>query len=69
MRFAGKSAMIAGAARGIGKVFAAVYVADGATFSIVDDKNLTGPRKLQWPSARVPMPSSPRPSTSTAGSG
>ncbi len=42
-RLAGKSALITGAARGIGRAFAAAYVAEGATVAL-GDINLDGAR-------------------------
>jgi galactitol 2-dehydrogenase len=44
MRLAGKTALITGAARGIGRAFAAAYVAEGARVAIADI-NLAGAQK------------------------
>lgn len=44
MRLAGKTALITGAARGIGRAFAAAYIAEGARVAI-GDINLEGARK------------------------
>lgn len=44
MRLAGKSALITGAARGIGRAFAAAYVAEGARVAIADI-NIDGARQ------------------------
>ncbi len=44
MRLAGKTALITGAARGIGRAFAAAYIAEGARVAIADI-NLAGAQK------------------------
>ena len=43
MRLAGKTALITGAARGIGRAFAAAYIAEGARVAIADI-NIEGAR-------------------------
>ena len=44
MRLAGKSALITGSARGIGRAFAEAYVAEGARVAIADI-NIDGARR------------------------
>ena len=46
MRLQGKSALITGAARGIGRAFAEAYVLEGATVAIGDINHYPGKLKL-----------------------
>jgi NAD(P)-dependent dehydrogenase (short-subunit alcohol dehydrogenase family) len=57
MRLAGKSALITGSARGIGRAFAEAYAGEGATVAIADI-NLEAAQKTPPRSAARPMPSS-----------
>ena len=55
MRLEGKSALITGAARGIGRAFAEAYVREGATVAI-GDINWRLPERPPARSGRKPMP-------------
>lgn len=54
-RLDGKSALITGSARGIGRAFAEAYVREGATVAIADI-NMERALKPPKPLARKPMP-------------
>ena len=54
-RLEGKSALITGAARGIGRAFAEAYVGEGATVAIADINIERARGDCRWKSARRPM--------------